>query len=154
VSRTGKVMGRLPPFDLEMERKVQHLVLELARAGLVSSMHDVSDGGLAIALVECCVAVNSTRSMMGAEVSLPELPGGKVAALFSEEASRVVASLKAANLVEVRERAQKAGVPFAEIGTTTPSDFVVRYAGSEIVRATLQELYHARERCLVPIVGE
>jgi phosphoribosylformylglycinamidine synthase len=137
-----------------MERKVQCLALELARGGLVSSMHDVSDGGLATALVECCVAVNPPRSAVGADVSLPEVPGGKVAALFSEEPSRVVASLPAAKLAEVRERAARAGVPLTELGTTTARDFVVRSAGSEIVRVTLEELHVARERCLVSIVGE
>ena len=55
---TGQVKGPLPSLDLELEAKVQRLALELARAGLVSSMHDVSDGGLAIALVESCVAAD------------------------------------------------------------------------------------------------
>ena len=154
VFRTGKVQGRLPSLDLEMERKVQALALELARGGFVSSMHDVSDGGLATALVECCVAVNPPRAMMGVDVLLPDVPGGAVAALFSEEPSRVVVSLPPAKLAEVRERAARAGVSLTELGTTTSRDFVVRTKGSEIVRAGLEELRDAREGCLVPIVGE
>jgi len=154
VSLTGKIQGRLPPLDLEIERKVQSLALELARGGLVSSMHDVSDGGLATALVECCVAVHPPRTMVGVDVTLPEVPGGPVAALFSEEPSRVVAALAPAKLAEVRERAKRAGVPLTELGTTTPSHFIVRAAGSEIVRAALEDLRDARERCLVSIVGE
>jgi phosphoribosylformylglycinamidine synthase len=154
VSRTGKVQGRLPPLDLEMERKVQALALELGRGGLVSSMHDVSDGGLGTALVECCVAVNPPRETVGIEVSLPDVPGGPVAALFSEEPSRVVASIPPAKLSEVRERARRAGVPLVELGTTTAKEFIVRAAGSVVVRAALDELQGVRERCLVPIVGE
>jgi phosphoribosylformylglycinamidine synthase len=154
VSLTGKIQGRLPPLDLEIERKVQSLALELARGGLVSSMHDVSDGGLATALVECCVAVHPPRTMVGVDVTLPEVPGGPVAALFSEEPSRVVAALAPAKLAEVRERAKRAGVPLTELGTTTASHFIVRAAGSEIVRAALEDLRDARERCLVSIVGE
>jgi phosphoribosylformylglycinamidine synthase len=154
VARTGKVQGRLPSLDLEMERKVQALALSLARGGLVSSMHDVSDGGLATALVECCVAVNPPLGMVGVDISLPEVPGGAVAALFSEEPSRIVASVPAAKLTAVRDHAQRAGVPFTELGRTTARDFVVRRAGSEVVRADLEDLQRARERCLVPIVGE
>jgi phosphoribosylformylglycinamidine synthase II len=154
VSYTGKVQGRLPPLDLEMERKVQALALELARGGLVSSMHDVADGGLATALVECCVAVNPPQEMIGLDVALPEVPGGPVASLFSEEPTRVVASVSPSKLAEVRSRAGRLGVPLAELGTTTARDFVVRAAGSEIIRAKLEELKDARERCLVPILGE
>jgi phosphoribosylformylglycinamidine synthase len=154
VSRTGKVQGRLAPIDLEMEGKVQRLALELARGALVSSMHDVSDGGLATALVECCVAVDPPYPMIGADITLPAIAGGAVGALFSEETSRIVASIPPAKLADLRQRAQKAGVPVIELGTTTAADFVVRSAGSEIIRAPLPELRDARERCLVPIVGE
>jgi phosphoribosylformylglycinamidine synthase subunit PurL len=154
VSRTGKVQGHLPPLDLEIERKVQALALGLARAGLVSSMHDVSDGGLAAALVECCVAVNPPAQMVGADVTLPEASGHVWAALFSEEPSRIVASVSRAKLAGVRDRAERAGVPFAELGSTTARDFVVRAGGSEVIRAALEELREAREQCLVSIVGE
>ena len=154
VSRTGKVQGRLAPIDLEMEGKLQRLALELARRGLVSSMHDVSDGGLATALVECCVAVAPPYPMVGVDITLPATSGGAVGALFSEETSRLVASIPPALLADVRERARQAGVPLTELGTTRERDFVVRSAGSEIIRAALPELREARERCLVPIVGE
>jgi phosphoribosylformylglycinamidine synthase len=154
VSRTGKVQGRLAPIDLEMEGRVQRLALELARGGFVSSMHDVSDGGLATALVECCVAVDPPHRMVGADIALPDSPAGPVAALFSEETSRLVASMPLAKVADVRERARQAGVPLTELGTTKERDFVVRSAGSVIIHAALSELCQARERCLVPIVGE
>jgi phosphoribosylformylglycinamidine synthase len=154
VLRTGKVQGRLPPLDLDMERKVQNLALDLARSSLVSSMHDVSDGGLAIALVECCVAVNPPAQPVGVEVALSEAQGNVWAELFSEEPSRIVASVARGKLAAVRERAERAGVPFAELGTTTARDFVVRAGNSEVVRVALEELRDAREKCLVSIVGE
>jgi hypothetical protein len=64
-----------------------------------------------------------------------------------------VASIPPAKVPEVRERARKAGVPLAELGTTTAREFVVRAGGSEIIRIALEELRDARERCLVSIVG-
>jgi phosphoribosylformylglycinamidine synthase len=153
VSRTGKVQGRLPPFDLGMEKKLQTLALDLARSALVSSMHDVSDGGLAAALVECCVAVNPPQTLTGADITLPAVAAGPLAGLFAEEPSRIVASIAKDKVAAVRKKADALGVPFAEIGITTDGPFVVRADGSEIVRATLEELRDAREKCLVPIVG-
>ena len=150
---TGQVKGPLPSLDLELEAKVQKLALELARARLVTSMHDVSDGGLAIALVECCVIADQPTAMVGADVTLPASNSDAVAALFSEDPSRVIASVPTAKLAEVKERAARAGVPLAELGTTTAKDVVLRRGGSELVRATLDELRDARENCLVPIVG-
>jgi phosphoribosylformylglycinamidine synthase len=151
---TGKVTGPLPPIDLEMESKVQRLALELARAGAISSMHDVSDGGLANALVECCVAVDRPDLMVGADVTLPAQPSDVVAALFSESPSRVVASIPAAKLADARQRASKLGVPFTELGKTATQDLVLRADVKEIVRANLSELRDARERCLASIVGD
>ncbi len=52
----GIVAGDAPHFSLEEELRVQKACLEAIRAGLIRSAHDVSDGGLAVALAECCVA--------------------------------------------------------------------------------------------------
>ncbi|HKQ71005.1 MAG TPA: phosphoribosylformylglycinamidine synthase subunit PurL [Polyangiaceae bacterium] len=152
-AHTGKIQGPLPSLDLDMEKSLQLLALELARARLVSSMHDVSDGGLATALVECAVAVDRESAMIGAEIALPA-SASPVAALFSEEPSRVVASVAPANLADVKARAARAGVPLLELGKTAAADFVIRTNGSELVRASLTELREARERCLEPIVGK
>src|SRR5262249_10038956 len=143
----------LPALDLEIEAKVQRLALELARSQLVSSMHDVSDGGLAIALVECCTAVDQPTTMVGAEIPLPASPAEVVAALFSEEPSRIVASLPSVHLAEVQKRAASAGVPIVELGTTVARDLAIRHGGADLVRATLDELRSARENCLASIVG-
>jgi phosphoribosylformylglycinamidine synthase len=150
---TGEVKGPLPSFDLDMEGRVQKLALELARAGLLSSMHDVSDGGLAVALVECCAATDQPSAMIGADVSLDHDAHDLVAAMFSEAPSRVVASVAAARIDEVKERAARIGVPIVAIGTTTTKDVVLRRGGSEVVRAALDELRAARESCLASIVG-
>src|SRR5262249_17901840 len=59
VRKVGKVAGEPPKIDLEAEARLQKLVLELARAHLLQSAHDVSDGGIAVALAECCVTAPS-----------------------------------------------------------------------------------------------
>jgi phosphoribosylformylglycinamidine synthase len=150
---TGEVKGPVPSLDLEMEGRVQKLALDLARSGLVSSMHDVSDGGFAVALVECCTATDQPSAMIGADVSLDHDSLDLVAAMFSEAPSRVIASVPAARADEMKERAARAGVPIVAIGTTMARDLVIRRGGAEVVRASLDDLRTARENCLTPIVG-
>jgi phosphoribosylformylglycinamidine synthase len=153
-SHAGVVAGPLPSLDLDAERRLQALCLDLARSGLVSSMHDVADGGLAVALVECCTAVDDPAAMVGAEVALPPTSGDVAAAMFSEEPSRVVASLPRAHLNEVKRRAAQALVPLLELGSTARDHLVFIARQGEIARASLMDLRDARERCLSPIVGE
>lgn len=83
----GKIFGKAPELDLEVEAKVQKQVLSAIRAGLVASAHDISEGGLAVALAECCMSAQG----LGAEV---EVTGNPVSALFSESQSRFILSVK------------------------------------------------------------
>jgi len=89
-----------------------------------------------------------------AEFSLPQTSGDLAAAMFSEEPSRVVASLPRAHLNEVKRRAARALVPLLELGSTARDALVFAAPRGEIARASLAELREARERCLSPIVGE
>lgn len=83
----GKIFGRAPQLDLEVEAKVQKEVLAAIRAGIVASAHDLAEGGLAVALAESLFG----PSGLGAEV---EVSGNTVSALFSESQSRFLLSVK------------------------------------------------------------
>jgi phosphoribosylformylglycinamidine (FGAM) synthase-like enzyme len=97
----GLVQGTPPALDLAAERALQDLMVALATERLLRSAHDCSDGGLAVALAECCFDTAGA----GAEVSIEGVtPAGQpgpdadatsalsqAAALFGESASRVVA---------------------------------------------------------------
>lgn len=83
----GKIFGKAPELDLEVEAKVQKQVLSAIRAGLVASAHDISEGGFAVALAECCMGAQG----LGADV---EVTGNPVSALFSESQSRFILSVK------------------------------------------------------------
>src|SRR5207253_6555837 len=61
--------GRVPALDLELERAVQTACLRAAEPGLLRSAHDCSDGGLALALAECCFS-SLNREAIGAQISL------------------------------------------------------------------------------------
>jgi len=110
----GKLAGRPPSLDMAREKSLQALVRGLVRAGALASAHDTSEGGLAVALAECCVA--DRDRMLGATL---QLDAGKVpphAYLFGEDASRVVVSFAPEFQAEVERAARDAGVPCAAVG--------------------------------------
>jgi len=107
------VIGPPPRCDLEREKVAIEVLLEAIRSGAVSSAHDCSDGGIAVALAECCIANPERES--GAEIDLSrysDLPDRAI--LFGESQGRIVISSAAP--ARVLEIAAKAGVPCAQIG--------------------------------------
>ncbi len=108
----GPLRGKPPPLDLARERAVQRACVALVRAGLVRSAHDCSEGGLGVALAECCVM---GERRIGARVALP-VPGRPDLALFSEEPSRIVLSFDPARRGEVARVAADHGAPLLELG--------------------------------------
>ena len=106
-------LGGLPPrVDLAAERALSELLV--AATGVVSSAHDVSDGGLAQTLVESCL-----RHGVGARVDLSEVAGGDAfVALFSESAARAVVSVAPEDEERLFELAAEHGVPITSLGET------------------------------------
>jgi phosphoribosylformylglycinamidine synthase II len=104
----GHLGGHPPVLDLQRERALAELVGALSREGLVSSAHDLADGGLAQALAE-----SALRYGVGARLALGEDP---FTALFSESAGRVVVTTSDPGAV--RTTADRAGVPVTDLGTT------------------------------------
>src|SRR5690606_14908141 len=86
--------GRIARIDLDLERRVQEAVLKLADEMLIRSAHDCSDGGLAVALAECCFS-SLGREAIGAKVDLSSNGLSKEAVLFAESPSRIVISFAA-----------------------------------------------------------
>ena len=117
VRKTGKLEGQGPNIDLTVEARLQALLLELARAHVLSSAHDVSDGGLATTLAECCT---TGPEDVGARVSLPAAPNplDALAALFGEAPSRVVISTTESASDALTSLAKKAGVTLVRLGET------------------------------------
>ncbi|MEY3360987.1 MAG: hypothetical protein RL531_706 [Actinomycetota bacterium] len=110
--------GRPPAVDLAAARALNGLVAALVLDDLASTVHDCSDGGLAVALVEMAIAGG-----VGFEVSI----GGAIGC-FSESTSRVVLGVAADRVVDVLGRAAAAGVPAEEIGTVGGDRLVARGA--------------------------
>jgi phosphoribosylformylglycinamidine synthase len=107
--------GRVPALDLELEKVVQQACLEAAEAGLLTSAHDCSDGGLAVALAESCFS-SLGREAIGARIDL-ESKLSPTSLLFSESPSRIIVTFGPPVADQVRQIAERHNAPFAVIGT-------------------------------------
>ena len=113
------VAGAPPACDLDRERRAIDALLDAISAGGVSSAHDVSDGGLAVAIAESCMAERGAET--GAKIDLGDLGGvSERGALFGESQARFVVSSSSPELVETAAR--KHGVPIRRIGVVTERD--------------------------------
>lgn len=107
---TVGVHGPIPALDLQAEAAAGRCVQRLVRDGIVSSIHDCSEGGLAVALSEACVAAG-----MGAKVR-PERDLQPFEWLFAESASRYLISVRQGEISALRKIADECGVPLSELG--------------------------------------
>ncbi|MBA4538235.1 phosphoribosylformylglycinamidine synthase subunit PurL [Bacillus aquiflavi] len=126
----GKIFGKAPELDLNKEQKYQQQILAAIRAGLVASAHDVSEGGVAVALAESLFGTNG----LGVAVNLS---GDIVSALFSETQSRFIVSVK-----KEQQKAFEKIVDAALIGEVTNSGELVinSKSGTPLLTAAVTEL--------------
>jgi len=108
--RHGHLGGRPPAPDLDAERRLAGLLAAAAAAGLLSAAHDLSDGGLAVALAESCL-----RGATGCTV---QLAGDPFTALFSESAGRCVVAVRPGAEDSFASVLASHEVPGQDIGTT------------------------------------
>nr|WP_181449456.1 phosphoribosylformylglycinamidine synthase subunit PurL [Azospirillum thermophilum] len=120
----GREDGPPPPVDLAVERRNGDLVRGLIRDGLVASCHDVSDGGLLVAVAEMALAG-------GIGVHLTGLDGASPAVLFGEDQARYVLAVRPDKAAAVQEKARAAGVPVTVLGRTAGTALADR--GGDIV---------------------
>jgi phosphoribosylformylglycinamidine synthase len=130
----GLIRGTPPALDLSREVALQRLLVKGAASGLIRSAQDCAEGGLAVALAECCFGTG-----IGVDVDVPAVsssPGfADIATLFGESASRVVVSVSAAREAELLALAQREHVPARRIGVATGNRISVAIDG----RAVLDE---------------
>jgi phosphoribosylformylglycinamidine synthase len=152
ITGDARVVGTPPAIDLAAEVSLQRLMLALIRdeRGLIASAHDVSDGGLAVALSECCVG--SPQRHIGVAVRLPT--GDPVATqLFGEGPSRIIVSTSSAHAPTVTALAERAGVPCHVLGETIAARLQIDVGQTHGIDIALAELDDARRSCLDAIVG-
>lgn len=109
--------GDAPVLDLEFEKKLQEALLHNIRSGNIKSAHDISDGGLAIAVAEKCIFGGH-----GAHIDLTQLGGNTLDTLFSEAQSGVIISISPDKLEQVEKIFSDHNVPVYPIGTVRGKD--------------------------------
>jgi phosphoribosylformylglycinamidine synthase len=119
----GQTRGTPPWIDLTMEQAVQACCRDAIEQGLLHSAHDVSDGGLAVALAECSIA--GPDKPLGVRIDTHQMNRGD-AFLFSESQSRIIVSLAEEKLGELEEVAARHAVPLQVIGAVGGNRFVIQ----------------------------
>jgi phosphoribosylformylglycinamidine synthase subunit PurL len=133
----GRKEGLPPRLDFELELRVQETLASLIRHGLVRSAHDCSEGGLGVALAECCI---SGEKRLGAAVRIGNPADRMDLLLFNETQSRVIISASQENLEVVVKLCTAAGIPFAQLGVVGGLDLAVTN-GQEYLSWKIPELY-------------
>jgi phosphoribosylformylglycinamidine synthase len=109
----GLKIGPPPHVDLPHEIKIQSAVRDLIREGLVKSAHDCSEGGLAVALAECCF---NPEELFGAKIALNAGDTSATTVLFNESQSRIVISVAPENLDNTMSILRDRDVPSQQLG--------------------------------------
>jgi phosphoribosylformylglycinamidine synthase len=147
-SELAKLRGQALPdglseFEIEAIREVQAAVREAVREGALSSAHDIAEGGLAVALAECCLAGG-----LGAEIALDADVATALGAaddaetvLFGEGPGGFLVSGAAASLDELATRA-----PLHRLGTVAGDSLAIEAAGEGAILASLEDLSRAHDK--------
>ncbi len=114
----NKVAGESPKIDLDEEKKLQDTLINLISKGFIKSAHDISEGGIACALSECCI-INQEKQI-GCEVEIP-IKSRKDSTLFSESQSRIIISISKAKILDFETELKLSGVKFTKLGLVSGS---------------------------------
>jgi phosphoribosylformylglycinamidine synthase len=136
--RHGRAAGRPPRLDMGAEKRLHGLLAEAAGRGVIRSAHDPSDGGLAVALAECCFRREETG--IGGRF---ELPGGlrPDVLLFSETPSRMIVSTRDEG--RLQELARGHQVPCVRLGVAGGERLTLLAEGRVLVDLELARLHGA-----------
>ena len=132
----GVVAGAPPAVDLAAEKRLIDCLVKLASERVISSAHDVSDGGLAVTLAESCFDTDG----LSADITISARASAEPAesALFGERGARVVVTAAAASLARINQIAAQYKVSVQPIGTVVRSEFRIQYNGSPVIQGSVE----------------
>ncbi|MBO2456105.1 phosphoribosylformylglycinamidine synthase subunit PurL [Actinomadura sp. LCR2-06] len=139
-------LGGLPPLvDLKAEAALASVMVTAIREGLLTAVHDLSDGGLSQTLVESCL-----RGGLGARITLP---GDPFVTLFSESVARAMVAIRPGGEARLAALCESAGVPVTQLGIAGGDSLNVTGRApegdqQELFSIPLAELREANERML------
>ncbi len=147
----GRVEGRVPDVDLGLEVELQRVLREGIAAGLIKSAHDCAEGGIAVALAECCIASGAEGGALtaapppalGAALTLPASALRPDVALFGEGPSRVIVTCAPADTQALAALAAK--LPLTTLGAVGGDRLRLSVDGAAALELPVAELHAAYE---------
>src|SRR5579863_3716129 len=139
----GTIWGYPPELELEKVAALQKTIIELIQHGLVESVHDCSEGGIAVALAE-----KAFTKGIGARVNPPSAGLFAEFALFGEDASRILVSCDPSRVGRIKEVAGKHEIAADAIGETIADKLEISLDGKVVVSSKVSELHEAYESAL------
>lgn len=145
----GRKEGRPPQTDLAAEVTLHQTLRDAIRDGLIRSAHDCAEGGIAVALAECCI---SGERPVGADITLPGDHGRDDESLFHEAPGRIIVSVDPADEEAFRDLVSLCRVPARKLGTTGGEDLVIRLRRQEF-RWPVAALFEVWDSSLGSLMG-
>jgi phosphoribosylformylglycinamidine synthase len=146
---TGEALGKPPTLDLVAEKCLIDCCLELIHQGTVRSAHDISDGGLAVAIAESCFLANQGATGASIGLDADSRPDGL---LFGEAQARIIVSLDPHNLKALEETVARYGVPSQAIGLVTDETLSITVNGALLIQektSALQAVWQEAIPCIM-----
>jgi phosphoribosylformylglycinamidine synthase len=131
--RAGKIFGKAPQLDLKCEKRLQEAVLQAIQSGWVSSAHDLSLGGLAVALVKA-----STKSFTASVRFESALRADEF--LFSESQSRILLSIPSEHSASFISKMNCYEVPAVKIGKVVQDQFAISFNDQSLIDEQIHSL--------------
>jgi phosphoribosylformylglycinamidine synthase len=138
--------GRPPTVDFDHEKRLAELMIRASRRGLPRSAHDLADGGLAQALVEC-----SLRNGFGVDIGLP-IDGDAFVTLFSESTGRVLVSIPPDLTDELESLCAEAEIAVTRLGVVGPRENAELHIAGQFI-LSLDEIREAWSSTLPAAMG-
>ena len=129
--------GKPPVLDRKNEKKVQSFCRELIQKDLISSAHDCSEGGLAVAVAESCFSPGFET--LGASLMI-ESTLRNDSLLFGETQSRIIVSFSKEQINAIKDLAKDFSVDFSLIGIVGGSHLTITINGKEVVKQEIELL--------------
>lgn len=143
----NKALGKPPQLDLEAESRVIECCLELIDAQLIHSAHDLSDGGLAVALAESSFA--GKKGASGARIDLKEIMRAD-ALIFGESQARILISIDPNQMDQLHQIAARHKVPMQTIGEVVADQLIISVEQQTLVdekTSTLKSIWQEAIGC-------
>lgn len=144
----GRIEGQPPEVDLQKEKDIIEFILGCNETSLINSAHDISEGGLATALAECCFTPGHPTGIISniSEIN-PEIKRNDYL-LFSESQSRVLVSLNKSSFKEIKELARKFHIEIRLIGIVGGKNFIIE----NMIDIPVDELYYLWDKSFEGVI--